>query len=222
MRRYFSWIATNTTHNIAQIFIAGAALTAVIYGIYEYEQNKDKAKIDVSNEAIKRMTESLDRHTAVYYDLMKSTSETPNIIRKIIKSEPFQLNSHYRLISDYKGNVSEERSNEIRFGIVKFLNAWENMSILYVSGAADCDVLYKNRMASLVKEKYFFRRFQNFIEAFEEVNDSKGSSWNNFVTLNRNIRFYCSGQETDIHCLKEIDRKDCNLANEQVAGSTND
>jgi hypothetical protein len=193
------------------MIIATSAIVAVIYAIFQVEQSKSNAKIDIVTSATNRMSVSFDKETGIILKLLEENSEKENAIRSMVNYEAFKVdkNSIYSILSDEDGEVSRKNSNKIRFNIVRLLNLWENQSILYMTAHGDCNVLYENNVGTLVKNHSFYKRFDQFIKIFDKTTGSHGTAWNNFIKLNKNIQIYCLNKSVEIACLQKVNIKDC-------------
>lgn len=229
---FYLRISSDRINNVSQPIIAITAIIAVTYAIIQVEENKRSQRVTGAIEAVHKFSNSVKEKTMLSLALIEGESDK---IPKIIKPDSFKVdrNKSYGLLADENGVISRKELNKVRFNVIKNLNEWENISILYLNNHVDCNILYENYIGTLVKDKKFFAKLKPFITTYGDEYDIEGSAWNSFTRLNEQIENYCQNTEAtsivsylrlkvrdliysteDIGsvCIQKIPKEECNKA----------
>ncbi len=197
--------------SIAQVIIAFTAIFAFVVAWVEYHHAVDFRRVNVSIEANKRWALTVTELTKPAIDFASHKENKKYFIQLknaqeiiLCADAPGEQCDHksksYGFLIDETGKISAKNVNKLRIAIVKYLNVWDHVAILFDSDLADKRTLCKAYTARLHK-KEFFEKFEPFIEVYgtkKSENDSaqnnnensgykENISWYEFKSLNRKI-----------------------------------
>lgn len=166
------WVTLANLNNLAQIAVAITAVVGAILLYFEYDKSKKYQRMDLSLSALKNWDESISEYTAPAIRLIENHRDNKDILEDIRFNRAIKLQGDLHLSSAYgflieNGEISGEKVNVLRFAVMRYLNAWENVAYLYKSGRADREIIEQQFHEKLgPKGRDFFAIILPFMNIF--------------------------------------------------------
>ena len=158
----------------SQIVIAVCALSAAAFALFEYEKSKRQKKLDLAIAAIATWESSLNNLTGAAIGLLTENQTEGSIAPKIKNSQTIKFagklhrEKSFGFLINSKNEIPAQVTNDIRFALISYINAWEVVAVLYNNEIADREQIRSHLMTDRSLTE-MYQRLKPYMDLYGEA-----------------------------------------------------